>query len=82
MSSAVQVIRFPRKDWSLQDANNWVFSHGFAPIKISKEAGRWNFRLEDPSQFDHFATKIVHSHTYGERPVYLVFGFRQPRRSF
>lgn len=79
--SAVQVIRFPRQYWTLQEANAWVFSHGFAPIKVSREGRRWNFRLEDPSHFNHFATKIVHSHRTG-KPVYLVLGFRMPRYAY
>lgn len=75
--SSIQVIRFPRRWWAFDEANQWVFSHGFAPIKVSVEGNRWNFRLEDPSHFDHFASRIVHSRA-SERPIHLVFGFRTP----
>ena len=90
--SHVQVIRFPRKYWSRGEAAEWVESHGFEPIKVTAERGRWNFRLEDPSHFDHFATKVVHSQhglpgqrgfrgfaPNAGRPIDLVIGFRRPR---
>lgn len=76
--SSIQVLRFPRSDWGLQEATQWAANHGFEPIKISMERNRWNFRLEDPSHFDHFATKVIRSRSHLGKPVYLVFGFRSP----
>ena len=55
--SKIQAVLFDKKIYNVTSAATKLKNMGFSAIKkphITKEKIR--FRLEDPSQFDHFAT--------------------------
>lgn len=60
MSSVVQSITFSRDQYTTKQALRWLRQHDKNPIKkVDKTATRLRYRLVDPSEFDHFATKVL-----------------------
>lgn len=70
MSSQVQSVTFPRASFSTRQAMHWLKQHDFKPIKkVDKTASRLRYRLVEPDQFGHFATKKV------KEDIELIIGF-------
>ena len=70
MSSRVQSVTFPRATFSPRQAMHWLKQHDLKPMKkVDKTATRLRYRILDPAQFDHFATKTV------KEDIEFIIGF-------
>ena len=75
MTSRVSSVTFPRASYNLRQAMKWLKEHDLKPSKrVDKSATKLRYRILDPAQFDHFATKEVSG------GIQLIIGFPEPEQ--
>lgn len=79
MGSQVHSVVFPQDEWTLEQAIEWLYAHGYKAPKVDYEANTMRFRQIDPKEFKRFATKVVDS---DGKKINLVIGFhtKTPKR--
>lgn len=67
----VQSITFDKNVWTILGAHQWMIKHRFYPIKSPDiTRNRLRFRLENPSKFSRFITKVL------PKGIELIIGFK------
>lgn len=65
----VHSIIFSKKKWTIPSSQEWVYSHGYRPIKnVDVTTNFYRWRIRDPSQFHQFVTKKI------GKGIEIVFG--------
>lgn len=79
MTSKVQSVRFDRAKWSEGDAQRWLGSHGYRPIKaVDVTRHQLRYRITPPSRYKRMVAlePKLKSGAPSSKGVSFILGFR------
>lgn len=55
----IQSIVFPKSDYTLREATNWLQSHGHKFHKVDETPNTYRFRQHEPIPHSEYYTKVL-----------------------
>jgi len=77
-ASEIQSVRFDKKVWTTKQAEDWLATHRYAPLKLDITENQLRYRIHPPERYKRMVTlkPTTGAGVPSDKGVSFILGFR------